>query len=51
MVFLIEYENDRWVEKFLLDTSNAQRIVEKKLEMRKLWHPKVKGVKNSKKNH
>jgi hypothetical protein len=25
------------------------RIIEKKLEMRNLWPPKVKGVKNSKK--
>jgi len=32
--------------------SNTLRIIEKKLEMRKLWPLKVKGVKNSKKkNH
>jgi hypothetical protein len=35
-----------------LDASNTLRIVENGLEMRKLWPPKVKGVKNSKKkNH
>jgi len=32
-----------------LGASNTLRIVENKLEMRKLWPPKVKGVKNSKK--
>ncbi len=33
-------------------SSNTLRIVKNKLEMRKLWPPKVKGVKNSKKtNH
>jgi hypothetical protein len=32
-----------------LDTSNTLRIVENRLEMRNLWPPKVKGVKNLKK--
>jgi hypothetical protein len=29
-------------------TFNTLKIVENKLEMRKLWPPKLKGVKNSK---
>ncbi len=32
-----------------LGASNKLRIIENRLEMRKLWPPKVKGVKNSKK--
>jgi hypothetical protein len=32
----------------LLGTSNTLTIVENILKMRKLWPPKVKGVKNSK---
>jgi hypothetical protein len=32
-----------------LGASNTLKIVENKLEMRKLWAPKVKGVKNSEK--
>ncbi len=34
-----------------LGASNTLRIVENRLEMRKLWPSKVKGVKNSKKNY
>jgi hypothetical protein len=34
-----------------LGASNTLKIVENGLEMRKLWPPKVKGVKNSEKNH
>jgi hypothetical protein len=36
--------------KLPLGTSNTLRIVKNKLKMRKLWPPKVKGVKNFKKN-
>jgi hypothetical protein len=41
--------NKTWI--LHLSASNAPRIVKNGLQMTKLWPPKVKGVKNSKKNH
>jgi hypothetical protein len=38
------------LEPLYLGASNTLTIVENILEMRKLWSPKVKRIKNSKKN-
>jgi hypothetical protein len=46
-VLSIWFPNKTWSPP--LSASNTIRIVENGLEMRKLWSPKVKGVKNSKK--
>jgi hypothetical protein len=44
-MFLVSKQN---LKPLLLGASDTITIVENELEMRKLWYPKVKGVKNSK---